>query len=91
MTQKLLAEFLSARLSRVFADVNEDQVTTSLWNGELTLTNLSFNPDLFGSFINVTDSKVGKVVISIPWKTLVINPCTIHVTDVSINLLVPTE
>ncbi|EQC52983.1 hypothetical protein SJAG_16459 [Schizosaccharomyces japonicus yFS275] len=85
MLEGLLASFLNRFLGEYIEDFDAKQLNVGVWNGSITLRDLTLKPNAlrrFGLPIGVQYGIVRKLDVTIPWSNLRNKPVEIHISGI---------
>jgi vacuolar protein sorting-associated protein 13A/C len=87
MFEGLLESVLNRVLGQYIQGLNRNDLSVSVWSGDVHLTNVKLKPDIFQQFklpLKLIYGRIGNLKISLPWKYIGTQPVDAVVENVVI-------
>jgi vacuolar protein sorting-associated protein 13A/C len=87
MIKQQLAKVLEQSVGKYVEGLNSDALNLSIWSGKIELTNLSLKPEALDELhlpVVVERGSVGRIKVSVPWKSLWSQPVEIEISDIEL-------
>jgi vacuolar protein sorting-associated protein 13A/C len=87
MFKAQLAKVLEQSVGQYVAGINSEALNLSIWSGKIELKNLSLKPEALDELhlpVVVERGTVGRIFVSVPWKSLSSEPVVIEIEDIEL-------